>query len=75
MEFASVAVQVLVITLLLPTPFTTTSEYPVVGVAQLSVAIAGPLVEAGKILAEQEIVIFAGDKVIVGGVVSVTVMV
>jgi hypothetical protein len=70
-----VAVQVLVITLLFPSPFTTASEYPIVGVAQLSVAVAGPLVAAGKILAEQDIVKFAGDKVNIGTVVSVRVMV
>jgi hypothetical protein len=75
LAFASVAVQVLVITLLLPSPFTTASEYPIVGVAQLSVAVAGPLVDAGEILAEQEMVKFAGDKVKVGAVVSVRVMV
>ena len=46
-----------------------------VGVAQLSVAVAGPLVAAGKILAEQDIVKLAGDVVKVGAVVSVTVMV
>jgi hypothetical protein len=75
LAFASVAVQVLVMTLLFPTPLTTTSAYPIVGVAQSSVAVAGPLVAAGKILAEQDIVKFAGDKVKVGTVVSVTVMV
>jgi hypothetical protein len=64
-----------VITLLLPIIAEITSEYPIVGVAQLSVAVAGPLVAAGKILAEQDIVKFAGDKEIVGAVVSVTVMI
>jgi hypothetical protein len=64
-----------VITLLLPTPFTTTSVNPIVGVAQLSVAVAGPLVSAGKLLAEQAMVKLAGDKVKVGAWVSVTVMV
>ena len=38
-------------------------------------AVAGPLVSTGKILAEQEIVRLAGDKVKVGAVVSVTVIV
>jgi hypothetical protein len=75
LEFASVAVQVLVMTLLLPITAEITSEYPIVGVAQLSVAVAGPLVAAGKILAEQAMVKFAGDKVKVGAVVSVRVMV
>ena len=69
------AVQVRVMTLLFPMPFTTESVKFIVGVAQLSVAVAGPLVAAGKILAEQEIVRLAGDKVKVGAVVSVTVMV
>ncbi len=46
-----------------------------VGVAQLSEAVAGPFVAVGKLLAEQAIVKLAGDKVKVGAWVSVTVIV
>ncbi len=75
MALASVAVQVLVIVLLFPLIAETTSENAIVGVAQLSDAVAGPFVAAGKLLAEQAIVKLAGDKVKVGAWVSVTVMV
>ena len=76
MELASVAVQVLVIVLLFPLTAEITSEKAIAGVAaQLSVAVAGPLVAAGKLLAEQAMVKLAGDKVKVGAAVSVTVMV
>jgi hypothetical protein len=64
-----------VIVLLFPVPLTTTSEYAIVGVAQLSVAVAEPLVAAGKMLVLHSIVRLAGDKVNTGLVVSVTVIV
>ena len=61
---------------LFPTPATVVSAYVIVtSLSQLSVAVAGPLVSAGNILASHSTVISAGDIVNVGAVVSATVIV
>ena len=73
---ASVAVQTLVMTELFPTPATVVSAYETVtSLSQLSLAVAGPLVSAGKVLASHSTVISAGESINTGAVVSTTVMV
>ena len=61
---------------LFPTPATVVSAYvTVTSPSQLSLAVAGPLVSAGNVLASHSIVVSAGESIKIGAVVSATVIV